>query len=158
MISPTDKVLVAFSGGPSSRVALQFVHDMQERAQRNFDASRDRSLPVFGVGVVFINESTVLPIPSNEMEEAVGVVSEVVSSLATPRKELRIVPIDTAYSSDSDDGKERIAKVVIRREGRMCCSVCECWHCKRLLLNLGITGSFWGHAFRGLLAMSFQPL
>ncbi|KAH1194689.1 Cytoplasmic tRNA 2-thiolation protein 2 [Glycine soja] len=135
MISPTDKVLVAFSGGPSSRVALQFVHDMQERAQRNFDASRDRSLPVFGVGVVFINESTVLPIPSNEMEEAVGVVSEVVSSLATPRKELRIVPIDTAYSSDSDDGKERIAKVVIRREGRMCCSVCECWHCKRIILG-----------------------
>ena len=115
------------------RVALQFVHDMQERAQRNFDASRDRSLPVFGVGVVFINESTVLPIPSNEMEEAVGVVSEVVSSLATPRKELHIVPIDTAYSSDSDDGKERIAKVVIRREGRMCCSVCECWHCKRFV-------------------------
>ncbi|KAH1069874.1 hypothetical protein AAZX31_03G119900 [Glycine max] len=112
MITPTDKVLVAFSGGPSSRVALQFVHDMQERAQRNFDASRDRSLPVFGVGVVFIDESAVLPIPSNEMEEAVEVVSEVVSSLAPPRKELHIVPIETVYSSDSGDGKERITKVV----------------------------------------------
>ncbi|MCI42162.1 cytoplasmic tRNA 2-thiolation protein 2-like, partial [Trifolium medium] len=50
MISPTDKVLVAFSGGPSSRVALQFVHDLHERAHKNFEASRDRSLPVFGVG------------------------------------------------------------------------------------------------------------
>lgn len=51
-------------------VALQCVHDMQESAQKNFDASRDRSLPVFGVGVVFIDESIVLPIPFAEMEEA----------------------------------------------------------------------------------------
>jgi cytoplasmic tRNA 2-thiolation protein 2 len=36
------------------RVALQFVHDLQERADKNFEASRDRSLPMFGVGVVFI--------------------------------------------------------------------------------------------------------
>ncbi|XP_020210746.1 cytoplasmic tRNA 2-thiolation protein 2 [Cajanus cajan] len=112
MITPTDKVLVAFSGGPSSRVALQFVHDMQERAQRNFDASRDRSLPVFGVGVVFIDESAVVPIPSNEMKEAVEVIGEVVSSLAPPRKELHIVPVETIYSTDSGDGKERLIKVV----------------------------------------------
>ncbi|WVZ05204.1 hypothetical protein V8G54_018550 [Vigna mungo] len=111
MITPTDKVLVAFSGGPSSRVALQFVHDMQERAQRNFDASRDRSLPVFGVGVVFIDESAVLSIPSSEMEEAVEVIREVVSCLASPTKELHIVPIETVYSSDSGDGKERLIKV-----------------------------------------------
>ncbi|KAK7378154.1 hypothetical protein VNO80_03591 [Phaseolus coccineus] len=112
MITPTDKVLVAFSGGSSSRVALQFVHDMQERAQRNFDASRDRSLPVFGVGVVFIDEGAVLSIPSSEMEEAVEVVREVVSSLVPPRKELHVVPIETVYSSDSGDGKERLIKVM----------------------------------------------
>ncbi|KAJ1408969.1 Rossmann-like alpha/beta/alpha sandwich fold [Sesbania bispinosa] len=112
MITPTDKVLVAFSGGPSSRVALQFVHDMQERAQRNFDASRDRSLPVFGVGVVFIDESAVLPIPSDEMEEAVEFISSVVSSLAPPKKELHLVPIETVYSSDCGDGKERLIKLV----------------------------------------------
>ncbi|KAJ1429973.1 Rossmann-like alpha/beta/alpha sandwich fold [Sesbania bispinosa] len=112
MITPTDKVLVAFSGGPSSRVALQFVHDMQERAQKNFDASRDRSLPVFGVGVVFIDESAVLPIPSDEMEEAVEFISSVVSSLAPPKKELHLVPIETVYSSDCSDGKERLIKLV----------------------------------------------
>ncbi|KAK7336552.1 hypothetical protein VNO77_17096 [Canavalia gladiata] len=112
MITPTDKVLVAFSGGPSSRVALQFVHDMQERAQKNFEASRDRSLPVFGVGVVFIDESAVLSLPSNEMDEAVEVINEVVSSLAPPRKELHLVPIETIYSSDSGDGKERLIKLV----------------------------------------------
>ncbi|CAJ1912073.1 unnamed protein product [Sphenostylis stenocarpa] len=112
MITPTDKVLVAFSGGPSSRVALQFVHDMQERAQRNFDASRDRSLPVFAVGVVFIDESSVLSIPSNEMEEAVEVVGEIVSSLVPPRKDLHIVPIETVYSADSGEGKESLANVM----------------------------------------------
>ncbi|XP_027351903.1 cytoplasmic tRNA 2-thiolation protein 2 [Abrus precatorius] len=112
MITPTDKVLVAFSGGSCSRVALQFMHDMQARAQKNFDASRDRSLPVFGVGVVFIDESSVLPIPSNEMEEAVVVINKVVSSLAPPRKELHVVPIETVYSTDSSDGKERLIKLV----------------------------------------------
>jgi len=94
------------------RVALQFVHDMQERAQRNFDASRDRSLPVFGVGVVFIDESAVLSIPSSEMEEAVEFIREVVSCLVPPRKELHIVPIETIYSSDSGDGKDRLIKVM----------------------------------------------
>ena len=94
------------------RVALQYVHDMQERAQKNFDASRDRSLPVFGVGVVFIDESAVVPIPSGEMEEAVGFISSVVSSLAPPTKKLHIVPIETVYSSDSSDGKERLIKTV----------------------------------------------
>ncbi|KAE9585262.1 putative cytoplasmic tRNA 2-thiolation protein [Lupinus albus] len=112
MITPTDKVLVAFSGGPSSRVALQFVHDMQERAQKNFDASRDRSLPVFGVGVVFIDESAILSFPSGEMEEAIEVISSVVSRLAPPMKELHIVPIENVYSSDSSDGKERLIKLV----------------------------------------------
>lgn len=94
------------------RVALQFVHDMQERAHKNFEASRDRSLPVFGVGVVFIDESAVVPIPSHEMEEAVEVVSSVVSSLAPPSKELHLVPIETVYSSDSSDGKERLIELV----------------------------------------------
>lgn len=88
------------------------MHDMQERAQKNFDASRDRSLPVFGVGVVFIDESVVMPIPSHEMEEAVEVISSVVSSLAPPRKDLHLVPIEMVYSSDSSDGKERVMKLV----------------------------------------------
>ncbi|KAI4346771.1 hypothetical protein L6164_007639 [Bauhinia variegata] len=112
MISPTDKVLVAFSGGPSSRVALQFVHEMQQRSQKNFDASRDRSLPVFGVGVVFIDESAVTPIPSPEMEKTVEDITLIVSSLAPPAKELHVVPLETIYSSDSGDGKDRLAKLV----------------------------------------------
>jgi cytoplasmic tRNA 2-thiolation protein 2 len=88
------------------------VHDLQERAHKNFEASRDRSLPVFGVGVVFIDESAVLPIPAHEMEEAVEVISLTVSSLAPPRKELHFVPIEIVYSSDSSDGKDRLIELM----------------------------------------------
>ncbi|KAL5059320.1 hypothetical protein RYX36_030924 [Vicia faba] len=94
------------------RVALQFVHDMQERAHKNSEASRDRSLPVFGVGVVFIDESVVFPFPSHEMEEAVEAISLNVSSLAPPRKEFHFVPIETVYSSDSSDGKKRLIELM----------------------------------------------
>ncbi|KAJ7972211.1 Cytoplasmic tRNA 2-thiolation protein 2 [Quillaja saponaria] len=112
MISPTDKVLVAFSGGPSSRVALQFVNEMQLKAQKNYDASRDRSLPVFGVGVVFIDERSISPIPSHVIDTAIKDISLIVSNLAPPTKELHIVPIETIYSSSSNDGRDRLKKLV----------------------------------------------
>lgn len=94
------------------RVVLQFVHDMQERAYKNFEASRDRSLPVFSVGVVFIDESAVMSIPSHEVEDAVEVISSIVSNLAPPRKELHLVPIETVYSSNSSDGKEMLMQLM----------------------------------------------
>ncbi|CAK7342574.1 unnamed protein product [Dovyalis caffra] len=82
MISPSDNVLVAFSGGPSSRVALQFVHELQYKAQKNFEASKDRSLPVFGVGVAFIEESAVYPVSSDKADGAIQDMRLVVSNLA----------------------------------------------------------------------------
>ncbi|KAK1548799.1 hypothetical protein Q3G72_026692 [Acer saccharum] len=71
MITPSYNLLVAFSSGSSSRVVLQFVHEMQQRAQKNFDASKDRSLPVFGVGVTFIDESAYHSVPSCEIDKAI---------------------------------------------------------------------------------------
>ncbi|KAK9921982.1 hypothetical protein M0R45_030471 [Rubus argutus] len=112
MISPTDSVLVAFSGGPSSRVALQFVHEMHNKAQKNFDASRDRSLPVFGVGVAFIDESTVYSVPSNETDKAVEDIRFIVENLAPPTKRLHVVPIESVYSSDSGDCRERLKQLL----------------------------------------------
>lgn len=112
MIAPTDNVLVAFSGGPSSRVALQFVHEMHSKAQKNFDACRDRSLPVFGVGVAFVDESSVYSVPSNETNKVIGDVRLIVENLAPPSKELYIVPIESVYSSDSGDGRERLKKLL----------------------------------------------
>lgn len=90
------------------RVALQFVHEMHNKAQKNFDASRDRSLPVFGVGVAFIDESTVYSVPSNETDKAVEDIRFIVENLAPPTKQLYVVPIESVYSSDSGDCRERL--------------------------------------------------
>ncbi|XP_027069569.1 cytoplasmic tRNA 2-thiolation protein 2 isoform X2 [Coffea arabica] len=108
LISPSDNVLVAFSGGPSSRVALQFVHEMQMKAQKNFDASRDRSLPVFGVGVAFIDESSSISIPAEKFSQAVEEMRLVVSNLAPPVKEFHVVSTESIYSSDSNNGRNRL--------------------------------------------------
>ncbi|XP_015898174.3 cytoplasmic tRNA 2-thiolation protein 2 isoform X2 [Ziziphus jujuba] len=112
MICPTDNVLVAFSGGASSRVALQFVHEMQHKAQKNFDASRDRSLPVFGVGVAFIDESSIFTVPEDEVTKGIEDIRLIVSSLTPPTKELHVVPIESLYSSDSNDGSDRLKKLL----------------------------------------------
>ncbi|KAF8043962.1 hypothetical protein BT93_A2060 [Corymbia citriodora subsp. variegata] len=116
MISPADNVLVAFSGGHASRVALQFVHDMQYKAQKNFDASRDldRSLPVFGVGVAFIDESTVSPILSSEMDRVHGDIKLIVSQLSPPNKELHIFPVESVYSEGSRDSRDRLKELLDR--------------------------------------------
>ncbi|GMI78837.1 CYTOPLASMIC THIOURIDYLASE 2 [Hibiscus trionum] len=112
MITPPDKVLVAFSGGPSSRVLLQFVHEMQYRAQKNYDASKDKSLPVFGVGVAFIDESSTNSFASQQIEKAIEDIRSIVSNLAPPSKELFVVPIESIFSSDGIDCKERLKKLL----------------------------------------------
>ncbi|CAI0375019.1 unnamed protein product [Linum tenue] len=112
MITPSDNVLVAFSGGVASRVALQFVHDMQQRAQRNYEASKDRSLPVFGVGVAFVDESTVCSISNDEVEEAIQEMKSTVLELAPPVKQFHVVPSVSLYSSGSSDEKDRLMKLI----------------------------------------------
>nr|GEV12015.1 cytoplasmic tRNA 2-thiolation protein 2 [Tanacetum cinerariifolium] len=109
-----DKVLVAFSGGASSRVALQFVSEMQLKAQKNFDATanRDRSLPVFGVGVAFIDESEVHPIASGDLDKAIEDIKGIVLNLAPPAKELHVVPIRSIYSTKINDGKEMLQNLI----------------------------------------------
>lgn len=112
MISPSDKVLVAFSAGPCSRVALQFVHEMQEKAQKNFDASRDKSLPVFGVGVVFVDESSARCVPTAEADEVIQHIKTVASDLAAPEKLLHIAPLESIYASNPADGRERLRRLL----------------------------------------------
>ncbi|CAA7035810.1 unnamed protein product [Microthlaspi erraticum] len=109
MITPSDNVLVAFSGGSSSRVALQFVHDLQIKALKNFEASRDRSLPVFGVGVAFVDESGAYPALSTEMDDAVAWIRSTVSSLS---KDLHVVPIESVFGSDSVEARDRLVKLL----------------------------------------------
>ncbi|KAF2307935.1 hypothetical protein GH714_033463 [Hevea brasiliensis] len=112
MITPSDNVLVAFSGGPASSVALQFVHELQHRAQKNFDANKDRSLPVFGVGVAFIDESAVYPDASEKVDDAIREMKLVVSKLTPPMKQLHVFPIENIYTSDSIEGKDRLTKLL----------------------------------------------
>lgn len=112
LITPADSVLVAFSGGPCSRVALQFVHELQQRAQKNFDASKDRSLPVFGVGVVFVDETAYYPVPSSEIDNAIQEIKSIVLNLSPPTKELHVVPIESIFCSNPCDGRARLKKLV----------------------------------------------
>ncbi|XP_051138724.1 cytoplasmic tRNA 2-thiolation protein 2 [Andrographis paniculata] len=112
MISPSDNVLVAFSGGSSSRVALQFVHEMQHKAQKNFDASRDRLLPVFGVGVAYIDERAIYPVASNDFDRSVNEMELITASLAPPKKQFFIVPIENLYSTDSAVGRQKLTELL----------------------------------------------
>lgn len=94
------------------RVALEFVHEMQQRAQKNYEANKDRSLPVFIVGVAFIDESAVSSFPSQEMEKAVNDIREIVSNLTPPAKKLHIVPIERIFSPDPEGGNEILKKLL----------------------------------------------
>ncbi|KAG7540204.1 Cytoplasmic tRNA 2-thiolation protein 2 [Arabidopsis thaliana x Arabidopsis arenosa] len=112
MITPSDNVLVAFSGGSSSRVALQFVHELQIKALKNYEASRDRSLPVFGVGVAFVDETAAFPALSTEMVDAIEWIRSTVSSLSPPAKDLHVVPVESVFGSDSLDARDRLVKLL----------------------------------------------
>lgn len=93
-------------------MALQFVHEIQVKAHKNFEASRDRSLQVFGVGVAYINETAAYSIPSDEIDKTIQTIQSVVSSLSQPRKDLHIVPIESVYSSNLSDGREKLKKLL----------------------------------------------
>lgn len=95
-----------------TRVALQFVHEMQEKAQKNFDASRDKSLPVFGVGVVFVDESSARCVPTAEADEVIQHIKTVASDLAAPEKLLHIAPLESIYASNPADGRERLRRLL----------------------------------------------
>ena len=84
---------------------------MHTKAQRNFDASRDRSLPVFGVGVAFIDETSVYD-TEEEDKAAVQDIASIVEKLSPPAKELYVVPIESVYASECGDGRERLKKLL----------------------------------------------
>ncbi|KAK0595396.1 hypothetical protein LWI29_006191 [Acer saccharum] len=93
MITASDNLLVAFSSGSSS--------------------SKDRSLPVFGVGVTFIDESAYhQSVPSCEIDKAIEEIRSIISNLAPPAKQLHVVPIESVFSLDSLDGRERLKTLV----------------------------------------------
>lgn len=88
------------------------MHELQQRAQKNFDASKDRSLPVFGVGVVFVDETAYYPVPSSEIDNAIQEIKLIVSNLSPPTKELHVIPIESIFCSNQCDRRERFKKLV----------------------------------------------
>lgn len=71
----------------------------------------DRSLPVFGVGVVFVDESAICSVPSCEVSQGFEEIRDIVSNLVPPTKELLIVPIESVCSSESN-GKDQLRKLL----------------------------------------------
>ncbi|KAF0888920.1 hypothetical protein E2562_020142 [Oryza meyeriana var. granulata] len=112
MVRPTDSVLLAFSGGPASRVAMQFIHEMRSKAIESWDASNSQALPVFGVGVAFVDESILCSKPKHEIETAIEDIKSIVSSLSTGVNAMRIVPLEDVFSTESKDGEVRLGEAV----------------------------------------------
>ncbi|CAL4905538.1 unnamed protein product [Urochloa decumbens] len=112
MVRPTDAVLLAFSGGPASRVALQFIHEMQSKAIQSWETSNSQALPAFGVGVAFVDESALSARPEDETKTAIGDMKSIVSSLSPSDKKVHVAPLEDVFSSGSDDKVARLKEVV----------------------------------------------
>lgn len=82
------------------------------KAQKNFDASRDRLLPVFGVGVAFVDESAAFAVDSHEIVQKIEEVQLIVSNLGPPVKQFHAVPTGSIYSSDSTNEKDRLKELL----------------------------------------------
>lgn len=112
MVRPTDFVLLAFSGGPASRVALQFIHEMRSKAIESWDASNSQALPVFGMGAAFVDESILSSKPRHEVELAIEDIKSIVSSLLPADKAMHIAPLEDVFSTESVDGEGRLRELV----------------------------------------------
>lgn len=88
------------------------MHELQIKALKNYEASRDRSLPVFGVGVAFVDETAAFPALSTEIIDAIEWVRSTVSSLSPPAKNLHVVPIESVFGSDSLEARDRLVKLL----------------------------------------------
>jgi cytoplasmic tRNA 2-thiolation protein 2 len=94
-------------------VALQFIHEMQSKAIQSWETSNSQALPVFGVGVAFVNESSVLsPKPKDEIDRAVQYVRSIVSSLLPGEKAVHIASLGDMFASGPEDGVGSLREVV----------------------------------------------
>lgn len=95
-----------------SRVALQFIHEMRSKAIESWDASNSQALPVFNVGVGFVDESILLSKPKCEVELATEDIKSIVSSLLPGDNTMHIASLDNVFSSESEDGEVRLRELV----------------------------------------------
>ncbi|KAL3679509.1 hypothetical protein R1sor_022465 [Riccia sorocarpa] len=114
LITPSDNVLVAVSGGPASRFAVEVLKEIRSKAQSDADAAKDGTIKVFGLGVVHVNEATVLNLSESEAEEAVNSIKEMYKGIA-----LHIVELDCVYGTEKlpadEDGDRESPKLKLAK-------------------------------------------
>ncbi|XP_002973588.2 cytoplasmic tRNA 2-thiolation protein 2 [Selaginella moellendorffii] len=96
LVSAQDRILLGFSGGPSSRVALEFLAEIRSEAL----ASRALNAPGFGLGVVFIDEGLAIGTSREERSHAVDVVEKIVSRLELP---LVVRRLEEVFDDDNQE-------------------------------------------------------
>uniref|UniRef100_A0A804N4S0 Cytoplasmic tRNA 2-thiolation protein 2 n=1 Tax=Zea mays TaxID=4577 RepID=A0A804N4S0_MAIZE len=96
------------------RVALQFIHEMQSKAIQSWEASNSQALPVFSLGVAFVDERSVISasLPGHEIQAAIEDIRSVVSGLSPGDKRVHIASLEEVFSSGSDDKAARLKEVV----------------------------------------------
>lgn len=85
---------------------------MQVKSQKNFDASRDRSLPVFGVGVAFVDESAFHRFPSIELDKDIEAMKLIVDELSPPAKAFHVIPIENICSANSNNARDNLNELL----------------------------------------------
>ena len=95
-------------------MALQFIHEMQSKAIQSWEVSNSQALPVFSLGVAFVDERSVLSasLPGHEIQAAIEDIRSVVSGLSPGDKRVHIAPLEEVFSSGSDDKAARLKEVV----------------------------------------------
>jgi cytoplasmic tRNA 2-thiolation protein 2 len=89
---------------------------MQSKALMCWDASNSQALPVFTVGVAFINECAISGEPLDQVDAAVAQMRSIVSGLSPPSKDLHILPIENVFPSDSRKLVDSIADATGRED------------------------------------------
>lgn len=94
LFAPGDKLLVAFSGGPASRVALDFALHAQA------DARRRRRLPLLHVAAAFIDESAAAFLEPGTPTAVEAVRAAVASAGEGALVPLHVAPLESALSGN----------------------------------------------------------
>jgi cytoplasmic tRNA 2-thiolation protein 2 len=121
---------------------------MRSKAIESWDASNSQALPVFDVGVAFVDESALLSKPKCEVKLAIADIKSIVLSLFPGDKAVHIAPLEDVFSLESGDGEGRLRELVgmvdddTGREDLLQClrmlslqkvlfiSACACFHCE----------------------------
>lgn len=85
---------------------------MRCKAIESWDVSNSQALPVFGVGVAFVDESVLCSKPRDEIEMAIEDIRSIVSSLSTGVKAMHIARLEDVFSTESEDGERRLREAV----------------------------------------------